>query len=575
MFAIDDSDLPDVSKFTYLGSLLKSDAKQCIEGLSLSGAHYSTACVLLKNLYGRPEQIIFTHVQDLLNLSIPAKCSVKQLWQLNDELLAHVRSLESLGVSGTQYGVILTPVIVSRLPEDIRLEWARKGAGHKSDLKWLLTFLESDIKCRERSQVYEDKVSSVAPQVCKERVKVIASTTSALQSSSSSGRGCLVCGKNHATERCFKLTRVSFNECRELLRSHGLRYRCLGKGHIAHGCASTSQSNVAVKENNDTSVKSGTATAHSSASLSVPGATTQNRYRILLQTLRVTVRSGRVVDDVTILLDTGCDRSYISSALVRRVEPRWVESQMLSYAPFGSKESGKYALRNVFSLDLVGTSKNHPLLVTEVPVICAPMHRSEVREELLESFGALGFADGVLDVGDIQPDILIGLDQYHRFVKPSIFSSDPEDLFALASVFGWILFGSFISPSTGFAGCAVSHQLFCVESQLDGTVPELWSLEAIGISPGKEELVDPVLSSFKKDVAFTGGRYVTGLPWKKGSNYRLLDNEKLARKRLCNLNHKLSGNSDLKAQYDGVLQQMLDSGVIRESSIGGDRVFPP
>ena len=602
--AIDNSDLPDVSKFTYVRSLLKSDAKQCIEGLSLSGAHYSTACDLLKNRYGRPEQIIFTHVQDLLNLSIPAKCSVKQLWQLNDELLAHVRSLESLGVSGTQYGVILTAVIVSRLPEDIHLEWPRKGAGHESDLKWLLTFLESDIKCRERSQVYEDKGSSAAPQVRKERVKVIASTASALQSSSSSGRGCLVCGKNHATERCFKLTRVSLNECRELLRSHGLCYRCLGKGHIARGCASTcarcngrhhrvlclrgdngkhgdsgqpqdtrelnvsdsstSQSNVAVNETNDTSVKSGTATAHSSASLSVLGATTQNRYRVLLQTLRVTVRGGRVVDDVTILLDTGCDRSYISSALVCRVEPRWVESQMLSYAPFGSKESGKCALRNVFSLDLVGTSKNHPLLVTEVPVICAPMHRSEVREELLESFGALGFADGVLDVGDVQPDILIGLDQYHRFVKPSIVSSDPEGLFAQASVFGWILFGSFTSPSTGFAVCAVSHQLFCVERQLDGIVPELWSLEAIGISPGKEELVDPVLSSFKKDVAFTDGRYVTGFPWQKGSKYRLLDNEKLARKRLCNLNHKLSGNPDLKARYDGVFQQMLDSGVIEK-----------
>ena len=74
---IDNSDLPDVSKFTYLRSLLKSDAKQCIEGLSLSGVHYSTACDLLKNRYGRPEQIIFTHVQDL-NLFIPAKCSVKQ-----------------------------------------------------------------------------------------------------------------------------------------------------------------------------------------------------------------------------------------------------------------------------------------------------------------------------------------------------------------------------------------------------------------------------------------------------------------------------------------------------------------
>ena len=53
-------------------------------------------CDLLKNQYDRPEQIIFTHVQDLLNLPIPAKCSVKQLWQLNDQLLAQVMSLESL-----------------------------------------------------------------------------------------------------------------------------------------------------------------------------------------------------------------------------------------------------------------------------------------------------------------------------------------------------------------------------------------------------------------------------------------------------------------------------------------------
>ena len=244
-----------------------------------------------------------------------------------------------------------------------------QGAGHESDLKWLLTFLESDIKSRERSQVNEDKISSAAPQVRSERVKVIESTASALQSSSPSGCGCLVCGKNDTMERCFKLTRVSFNECRELLRSHGLCYRCLGKGHMACGCASTcarcngchhwviclrgdnakhgengqpqdtrelnvsdssiSQSNVAVKENNDTSVKSGTATTHSSASRSVLGATTQNRYRVLLQTLLVTVRSGRVVDDVTILLDTGCYRSYISSALVRRVEPGWVPNAII------------------------------------------------------------------------------------------------------------------------------------------------------------------------------------------------------------------------------------------------------
>ena len=43
-------------------------------------------------------------------------------------------SLETLQVSGEQYGVILTPLILSRLSQDIHLEWAEEGEGHESDL---------------------------------------------------------------------------------------------------------------------------------------------------------------------------------------------------------------------------------------------------------------------------------------------------------------------------------------------------------------------------------------------------------------------------------------------------------
>ena len=86
--------------------------------------------------------------------------------------------------------------------------------------------------------MYDDKLSSAVTQVRKEHAKVT-SATFALQSSSTSGRGCLVCRKNYATEHCHKLTRVLLNECRALLKYHDLCYRCLRKGHMAHGCAST------------------------------------------------------------------------------------------------------------------------------------------------------------------------------------------------------------------------------------------------------------------------------------------------------------------------------------------------
>ena len=54
------------------------------------------------------------------------------LWKLNDDLQAHTLSLAALGIDGDKYGVILTPLISLRLPQDIRLEWSREGKGNKS-----------------------------------------------------------------------------------------------------------------------------------------------------------------------------------------------------------------------------------------------------------------------------------------------------------------------------------------------------------------------------------------------------------------------------------------------------------
>ena len=104
---VHDTNLPVVSKFTYLMSLLEGEPKQAILGLSLTADHYAIAW-FLKDRFGGKETIIFTHIQKLLHLSVPSKCTVSALWKLNDELQAHTQSLETLGINGKQYGVILT-----------------------------------------------------------------------------------------------------------------------------------------------------------------------------------------------------------------------------------------------------------------------------------------------------------------------------------------------------------------------------------------------------------------------------------------------------------------------------------
>ena len=216
---VDSSDIPDISKFSYLRSLLEGEAKQSIQGLSLTSQHYQSARQILTDRFGRKERIIFTHIQTLLNMPEMNKCSVSNLWKLNDDLQSHTRSLEALGICGTQYGVILTPLILSRLPQEVRLEWSREGEGHESDLSYLLKFLEKEILRRERSQVFKDtvQVSSSVPEA--QRFKA-PPTAAALQTASmnvkpSAPHECGVCGKNHPTDRCFKLLHCNGSERRE------------------------------------------------------------------------------------------------------------------------------------------------------------------------------------------------------------------------------------------------------------------------------------------------------------------------------------------------------------------------
>ena len=170
-----DTTLEDISKFLYLQSALKGDANKTISGLSLNAANYQTAKELLTGRYGRKETIIFTHVQDLLVLGVAQHPTIRQMWDFYDLLQSHVRSLAALGISGDEYGVILTPLVLSRLPAELRMEWARVGESHESDLKHLMNFLKAEIERRERSQVFAPETDAEMP-----------ATGSMLSSSSSS-----------------------------------------------------------------------------------------------------------------------------------------------------------------------------------------------------------------------------------------------------------------------------------------------------------------------------------------------------------------------------------------------------
>ena len=57
-----------IDKFNYLNSLLEGPASRTIQGLSLTVANYDSAVELLQTRFGNPQQIITTHMDELLKL---------------------------------------------------------------------------------------------------------------------------------------------------------------------------------------------------------------------------------------------------------------------------------------------------------------------------------------------------------------------------------------------------------------------------------------------------------------------------------------------------------------------------
>ena len=616
---VDDTDIPVISKFCYLQSLLEGEAKSVIQGLSQTSANYHIACKMLKDRFGKPERIIFAHIQALLNVSMPTKSFnskhyVTSLWKLQDELLTHVRSLEALGVNGDQYGVFMTPVILSRLPHEIRLEWSREGSGHENDLSWLMSFLQREIERRERSDTFKD-ISAGPGRVddCgieKEKkirpMHKLQSSASALQTTSEVNipkHKCSFCDKNHKSENCYAILKLSLGEREEAIRAAGLCFRCLGKGHISRGCkancikckgkhnilccsgnkpyVSNNQSNPSMNTSSHGIGLSGTGTTVTANTgdnnenvthVGVAHCKPKNNAKVflsqtcsVLQTAKVKVLGTKGMFEATVLFDNGSDRSYVSKKFVKRVSPKWVSNEYISYSSFGDSKASPGNPCNMYDLSLIDLKGEcHSLLASEIPDICAPLFRPSVPDKIIREFSYLPLADNYMNNRHVTVDILVGLNAYWNFVMPNKVVKF-GNLVAHESVFGWVLSGSYNALTKD----NVNSQLLCINDVSEYALNNFWDLESVGICTKEAVCNDigtgTVLKEFSNTVKFDNGRYEVALPWKSdAAKQRLQNNEKLARKRLQNLNVKLDKIPNLRERYDEVFKEYERNCIIEE-----------
>ena len=594
------SEMSPIDKFNYLSTLLEDEESRVIQGLPLTNANYNVAIEILKDRFGKPQTIVTAHMDDLLKLpSLGSNCRVKDLRAVLDQLTIHVRGLETLGISAQQYGSLLTPIVMSKLPSDIRLLVARKTNGSLLELNSIIELLKVEVEAREAS--FSLKTHDVENRKPWERNRVTGgknNVTGAFLNNSNSQTGniiCVFCSKPHFSASCEEVKDIG--KRREIIVRDRRCFLCLKRGHRASECNRSVQCRKCKKrhhqsicnvnktpedhslpknerplESQQGNPESSNNTNHNENARTLSATNFTERSSVVLQTATAMARgtSNSMAVPVRILFDGGSQRSYITKDLRDRLglSPKRVET--LNLSTFGDKVYRKQRCELVELELFKGDGDSLNISALTFPQICSALP-SKVDLTDCPAFESLDLAsDASCDNKPI--DILIGSDLYWEFVSGKVIRSN-TGLVAIESKFGWILSGTTEGPNVDTDGVSVSHLIVTRDvgvcqprDDLKLNLQRFWETESIGIlkEPEKKSIKDEE-ELFQLNIERENGRYSVNLPWKTDGQ-PLPTHYELSKTRLTYLQQRLQKNKELMKKYDDIIEEQLQAGIVEPVS---------
>ena len=615
-----DPKLSPVHKFTYLTGYLEDEAADVVKELRVTEENYQEAKELLKERYHRPDALIFRHIHCLLHLETDKsknKDNLSKLRSVMDQVNIHVRSLDTLGIKGADYGVILVPLILSRLPHEIVCEWSRKSKNKERDLQYLLDLCNEEIHIKERTQSVritslEKPADKTTANLDRERRRPKPNLSRATAAALTTVENrCIFCNRNgHDASVCRTVRSFTWDQIKEAIQKAGVCYKCLNSGHIAKTCKVTcsscgrghhsnicrprqetespGQSNsyqsrqpITQKSlSQDKETKTQPQQDDTSASLNV-SCTAHASKETIMQMTRVEASGLKAHSSVNILFDSGSNCTYIKKELADKLGCKKVRSVQHQVSMFGGHKT-KSTLKMVREVQLTDQCGNlHKIEAIETTEVCAPLVQPKINTDNLPQELKLA----TIPFGMVKIEILIGLDNYYKFLGDQVIRLN-ENLVAHKTPFGHIVSGV---VGTSSDKAVLSHQLFvrssseqcnnywendfnlhCQSTQVqkdnDCSAQEdiacLWNLEWLGVDENVVE-EDSIFTKFKRQLRFDEDerRYAVKLPWKPLSS-QLQSNEETAKKRCIKQITKLS--PEQHSLYMNVFKEWEDNKIIED-----------
>ncbi|PFX29435.1 Exonuclease [Stylophora pistillata] len=501
--------LTKIDKFSYLASLLEGSASRAIEGLPVTEENYDSAVEILKKRFGKPQQLISAHMEELHKLNICAVDKPSQLRFLCDKISVNIRGLKALGVKSEQYGSLLIPIIMAKLPDEIRIQVARNTSQDVWEIDSLLDLIQSEIDAREMSEKMKAATEQVKrPSSAKTPPPTAGTIFGATSNTESNVPKCVYCTERHFSASCNKVTDI--NARKDILRRDKRCFMCFKKGNLA---------------------------TNEDRSKSIP---------------------------VRILFDNGSQRSYVTDHIKAKLGLTATSNETLHLNTFGENAYRKQKCQ-VVTLPLRSNKDEYvEISVLNFPVICSPLpKRIDVSKypHLID----LDLADrSAFDLDSIE--ILIGSDYYWDIVTGESIRGEFGPT-AINSKFGWLLSGATEEQHVHEISNVVSNLIISGKPLLNETneadeitdmLKRFWDVESLRIvdTDRQGELVKR-----KGEITFNSSYYEVHLPW-KGDCFQQSNNYAMCARRLRSLHSKLKSEPNLLNEYDNIIQEQRKKGIV-------------
>ena len=515
-------------------------------------------------------------MDELLKLPACAGEKTQQLRAIYDKVCVNVRGLEALGVGAEQYGSFLIPVIMAKLPVEIRLQVARITTNDVWKIEELLQIIKGEVEAREISdavKVNEKKYLDITHKSAAGNMGTASSLT--VRDHGPGRRKCVYCGEDHYSASCEKVKDVSTRK--DLIKRDGRCFICLAKGHRAAQCRSMKRCRKCNNRHHQslcemtTQGSSETQQTEEDTTDSSMTTSTRSKKVVLLQTAQAYAHAsnGEMVP-VRILFDNGSQRSYLTNSLKIRLGLKSQRKEVVNLNVFGNDGFQRQTCDLVTVKLQTRENENIQLTALAFHTICSPLPRA-INIHQYPSLQSLHLADCLTAQETVSHhsniDVLVGSDFYWDLVLGEVRRQE-NGLVAISSKFGWLVSGPIRDadevmvthsnlvlqgPNTGFG---INEE----EIKLENELRRFRDIESLGII--EEPSTEDRMESFPAQITFDllQSRYKVGLPWKwskpSDTNYGL------CMRRLNQLKSRLQKEPSMFKEYDDTFKTQLDSGII-------------